>query len=298
MLSPIPYRKLSKQLRTVRLQDAAAEPVSLADYQQYVRQANLAIPQAAFDVKIRAARRLCEKHLGQALVSQCFNAIMDLPPGIMSSIGSVLARFEGYIPTAIELLYAPLRQVSSISVVDDTGFLNECPSSIYWVGQQRVSLLDTQVWPDTLGRAFETFNVQYTSGYAIPFVATASSAVLTTAQPHGLSNGSTQRAWTTSDGALPGGLNLGVDYFVVNATTFTLGLSATLNGSAINTTNKGTGNAFLGAIPENFIRAILATAAVDFYPEKKKTTRFDVAQAGALPDLAKELLSLDRWLNL
>src|SRR5947209_19378379 len=100
MLSSLPHARLSKQLRTVRVQDAAAEPVSLGDYRLYVRQANLAIPQDVFDVKIRAARRLVEKHLGESLVSQVFNGVMDLPPGIEwnggGSIGSVLARFAGY----------------------------------------------------------------------------------------------------------------------------------------------------------------------------------------------------------
>lgn len=298
MLSPIPYRKLSKQIRTVRLQDAAAEPVSLADYGLFLRQANLTIPAASFAVKIRSARRLVEKYLGTALVSQCFNAVMDLPPGMMSSIGSVLARFEGYIPTAIELLYAPLRQVTSVNVIDDTGAVNLCPASTYWVGQQRISLLDTQVWPDTLGRSFETFNVQYTSGYSIPFVATVNSAVLTTLQPHGFVNGSVQRAWTTSDGVLPAGLVAETDYFVVGVTAFTFGLAATLAGSAIQVTSAGTGSQFAGAIPENFLRAVLVTAAVDRYPEKKKSSRYDVSESGALPDEARELLGLDRWVNL
>lgn len=298
MLSPLRYRKLSKQLRTVRLQDAAAEPVSFADYQSYVKVQTLNIPAPVFDIKIRAARRLCEKHIGVAFVSQCFNAVMDLPPGIMSSIGSVLARFEGYIPTAIELLYTPLRQVTAISVVDDTGAITVVPASTYWVGQQRISLLDTAVWPDTLGRAFETFNVQYTSGYSIPFVAAADSSVLTTLQPHGLANGTIQRVWTTSDGELPVGLNPGTDYYVVGATTFTLGLSDTLGGSAIDITGAAVGNSFIGQLPENFIRAILATAAVDFYPEKKKSSRYDVTEATALPSIAQELLAVDRWLNL
>lgn len=295
MLSPIRFRKLSKQLRTVRTIDAAAEPVSLADYQLYVRQANLQIPQFAFDQKIRAARRLVEKHLGGCLVSQTFQAVMDLPPGMTSAIGSVLARFEGYIPEAIELLYTPLRQVSTVYVVDDSANILPCTGT-FWIGQQRISLMDTQVWPDTAGRAFESFNVIYTSGWSIPF--TASGATLTTLQPHGLVNGAVERVFTTSDGSLPGGLAAHTDYYVVNSTANTFGLSATLNGSTITTTSAGSGSLFVGAIPENFLRAVLATAAVDFYPEKKKSSKYDVSESGALPDAAKEMLELDRWINL
>lgn len=377
MLSPFRHRKLSKQLRTVRLVDAAAEPISSADYALYEKLPQIAISAAAFNDRARAARRLCEKSIGHSFVSQVWNGVMDLPPGIMSSIGSVLARFEGYIPTAIELLHVPLRQVTRITVVDDTGFVNVCPPSIYWVGQQRISLLDTQVWPDTLGRAFETFNVQYTSGWTIPFK--AAGAVLTTLQPHGLKNGDVKRVWTTSDGTLPAGLAADTDYYVVGATAFTLGLAASLpqglgyapgdtgtvaggdgtavyavlttnsaggvltvsvsggttyataaaqstvpgtgsgNGllklditaaagavvsaivtaaTAISTSSGGTGSLFIGSIENNFLRAIMATMAVDFYPDKKKSNRYDVSESGALPDRAKELLGFDKWMNI
>jgi hypothetical protein len=296
MLSPIPYKKLSKQLRTLRTVDAAAEPVTLADYQASIRMGGLKIPQSIFDVKIRSARRLCEKYLGVAFVSQMFTAVMELPPGMVSAIGSVLARFEGYIPQSIELLYAPLRQVSQVSVIDDTGTVNVCPPSIYWVGQQRISLLDTQVWPDTAGRAFETFNVNYTSGCTIPF--TAAGATLTTLQPHGLVNGTAQRTWTNADGSLPTGFVPHVDYYVVGATAYTFGLAATPGGSAIATSGAAVGNSFVGALPENYFRAILMTAAEDFYPEKKKSTRYDVSEAGGLSDDVKRLLNFDRWINL
>jgi len=306
MLSPAPYPRISKQLRTSRVVDAAAEPVSLADYQLYIRQAKLDIPQATFDGKIRAARRLVEKYLGRALVSQTFNAVLDLAPGIEwnggGSIGSVFARFAGYSPVPLELLYAPLRQVSGVYITDDSGAIATVPPTSYWASgfggdaPGRVALRQTAVWPDNLGRSFETFSVQYTVGYAIPF--TAAGAVLTTLQPHGLANGTVQRAWTTSDGALPAGLVADTDYYVVGATALTLGLAATLAGAAINTTDGGTGDLFLGTIPDNFLRAILATAAADISTDKKKGSKYDVALAGALPDLAKEMLGFDRVMNL
>lgn len=295
MLSPILFRRQSKQLRTLQIIDAAAEPVSLADYQIYSRMPGVQVPPAAFASKALAARRLCEKYIGVAFVSQTFNAVLDLPPGMVSAIGSVLARFEGYIPQSLELLYAPLRQVSSVTVTDDTGAILPTTGT-YWVGQQRISLMDTQVWPDTAGRAFETFNVQYTSGFSIPF--TAAGTTLTTLQPHGLTNGTVQRTWTTSDGTLPAGLAPNTDYYVVGATTYTVGLAATLAGSAIVTGAGAAGNLFLGALPANFMRAILAECAVDFYPEKKKANRYDVSESGGLCDQAKKELGFDRVINI
>jgi hypothetical protein len=303
MLSPVPYRRLSKQLRTRRIVDAAAEPVSLADYTSTIRMGSLQIPQAVFDVKIRAARRLCEKYVGQAFVSQTFNGVMDLPPGLDcggGSIGSVLARFAGYNPVALELLNGPLRQVSGIYLTDDTAAIITVDPSAYWVSTAtqpgRVALRQTAVWPDTLGRTFETFAIQYTGGYTIPF--TAAGAVLETLQPHGMVNGSVQRAWTTSDGQLSTGLLPGTDYYVVGASTYTFGLALTLAGSAIVTAGTAVGASFIGDLPSNFLRAILATAAADFYPEKKKSSRYDVSEAGAIPDAAKEMLATDRVMNL
>jgi hypothetical protein len=305
MLSPIPYPRLSKALRTVRVVDAAAEPVSLADYQLYLRQAKLAIAQAAFDIKARAARRLVEDYLGRALVSATYTGTMDLPPGVEynggGSIGSVLARFAGYNPVVLELPCAPLRQVSGIFITDDTGAITTCDPATYWVSKPtnepgRIALRQTAVWPDTLGRSFETFSVQYTVGYSIPF--TAAAAVLTTLQPHGLVNGTVQRVWTTSDGTLPTGLAAGTDYYVVGATALTFGLAATPAGGAIATSGTVVGPTFSGAMQENFLRAILATAAADMYSEKKKSSKYDVSESGALPDLAKEMLGMKRIMNL
>src|ERR1035437_9059471 len=153
MLSPAPYRRISKQLRTQRVVDAAAEPVSLADYQLYVRQAILPVPPGVFAAKAAAARRLCEKYLGRVFVSQTFNAAMDLAPGIEcnggGSIGSIPARFARYSPVPLGLLYAPLREVSGIYIADDTAAITAVDPSGYWVSTAtepgRVALRQTAV---------------------------------------------------------------------------------------------------------------------------------------------------------
>lgn len=65
-----------------------------------------------------------------------------------------------------------------------------------------------------------------------------------TATAHGLSNGDTLILET--DGALPTGLSVDTQYYVVSATTDTFQVSATSGGSAINTTGSQSGNhAFL-----------------------------------------------------
>ena len=56
---------------------------------------------------------------------------------------------------------------------------------------------------------------------------------------HGLPNGSTLKFATT--GALPTGLTAGTTYYVINAATNTFQLSATLSGTAINTSGSQSG---------------------------------------------------------
>lgn len=75
----------------------------------------------------------------------------------------------------------------------------------------------------------------------VPFVAIADSSTDTlTKLSHGLSDGETVTL-SNVGGELPGGLNEGYEYFVVNKTANTFQLSATSGGSAINLTTVGVG---------------------------------------------------------
>lgn len=70
------------------------------------------------------------------------------------------------------------------------------------------------------------------------FTFTASSTKLT-AVAHGFVDG--QRAQLSTTGTLPAGLVTGISYYIVQAATDRLGLSTTLNGPPIATTDAGTG---------------------------------------------------------
>jgi hypothetical protein len=74
----------------------------------------------------------------------------------------------------------------------------------------------------------------------------SSAVVITFASPavigwtaHGLANGTA--VTFSSTGTLPGGLSAATTYYVVNASTDTFNVAATLNGVPINTTNAGSG---------------------------------------------------------
>lgn len=87
---------------------------------------------------------------------------------------------------------------------------------------------------------FDTFVSTGTSQTAgVTVTMTIASPCVVTWNSHGLPNGSTLRFATT--GALPTGLTAGTTYYVINTTTNTFQLSATLSGTAINTSGSQSG---------------------------------------------------------
>jgi len=85
--------------------------------------------------------------------------------------------------------------------------------------------------------SFISTGTQQTAGHTVTISNASPGVVSWTA--HGLPNGSSLTLSTT--GALPTGLTAGTTYYVVNAATNTFQLSATLGGSAINTSSAGSG---------------------------------------------------------
>ena len=70
--------------------------------------------------------------------------------------------------------------------------------------------------------------------------ADASTDTLTSASAHGLSNGARVRVKAHAQGALAGGLDGAIEYFVVGAASTTLQLSLTSGGAAVDITDAGT----------------------------------------------------------
>lgn len=74
----------------------------------------------------------------------------------------------------------------------------------------------------------------------IVVTADASTNTLTSAAAHGLSNGARVRIKAHAQGALAGGLDSAIEYFVVSAASTTLQLSLTSGGAAVDITDAGT----------------------------------------------------------
>lgn len=276
MISPRQWRPVSLATRKNIVLRPTAEPVSFADYSDYLRLKTTDMDQKIVDDKLRAARKAVENETRRAIVNQTWDLFIDNPPGGTPEwgiFGGFFSRIFGYDSGGFEIPRPPLIKVVGVYITDDSGTETTVDPSIYWVSRDnnpaRIAQRLSQVWPDTGGRAFETFRVRFTAGYITPFTAVASNPTLT-APNHGFNVGDAL-VLTNRDGALPTGLAVDTNYYVVasNQTAGTLQVSATSGGSAIIPTTAGEGIQFLGEMPDNLRRAILAAAADDRFGHKE-----------------------------
>lgn len=298
LLSPPPSPLLSKQFRIETVQEPAFEPITAADYATYTRIGTTGDANAIAD-KIRAARMVCESATDRTFMSTMRDLFIDLPPGVDGGLPSTLSRLWGYLPESIEIPKPPLQAIVGVYVTDDTGAETLVDPSAYWVGRVRnpgrVTLRQSGAWPDTAGRLFETFRVRFTAGYCTPF--TSATSHINTVNPHGRVNGDVLR-FSVVTGALPVPLVANTDYYVVNAAVSGFQVSAINGGSALTFSADASGQVYFGILPSRIRRAILATAFSDSAPEKRKSSKYDVAEEGSLPAIAKELLKFERFLRV
>ncbi len=295
MISPRQYRGLSKWIRPQIVAHPTIEPVSRDDFRKYKR-LRVSEDLSVVDDKLLSARVDAENHMGFGFVYQVWDAFMELPPGTFPYFGmtsSIFARYFGYQPEGIEIPRPPLISVMGVYITDESGTETLVDPSIYWVSRQtipgRIAQRIDASWPDTAGRAFETFRIRFSCGYLIPFQATASQADLS-APGHNYNVGDILQL-TNRGGDLPANFAERTNYYVVasNQTAGTLQLSKTSNGSAIIPADSGTEYQFLGVLPDNIRRAILEMASEDRFGSEKKATRSD-AGLHAMPERAREYL--------
>jgi len=219
-----------------------AEPVSLAMAKAHLR-VDFTDDDALITAYITAARQLIEDWCGICLVRQSWAYSFQQ-----------WYRWEIRIPRGF-----PLRSVDSIQYYDVNDALQTVDTSVYQVVTAsrpgRIRAVWNQVWPSVWYR-MDAITVNHTSGYLLPTVADDTADTLTI-PAHGLANGAIVRVYNT-DNAFPGGLAAATAYYVVNATTDALQLSATSGGSAIDITSAGTGQTFLyqEQTPEALMAAI------------------------------------------
>lgn len=207
-----------------------AEPISLTEAKSHLR-VDFSTDDALITAYITAARLTVENFTSRRLVIQTLEQRLDMFPGITHPI---------------ELLTSPLWDVDSIQYVDTASITQTLDPTIYRVDrysdEPRIMPVFAKVWPFTLPTS-DAVTVSYKAGYLMPVSIDTVGDTMTFAG-HPLSAGDAVRVHNT-DNAPPGGLALNTNYYVVNPTTNTIQLAATVGGAAINLTSTGTGLTFL-----------------------------------------------------
>lgn len=163
--------------------------------------------------------------------------------------------FERF-PCEIKLPISPALAVSSITYLDTAGVRQTLATSAYTV--------DTigEVWTihPSFGTSWPAYRcdvnsvqVNLVAGYLVPFTASGAAVTFRGLAPV---NGTEVRV-TNSGGELPQGLSPLTPYYVVGASGSTCGLSLTVDGAAITTTDAGTGLQFVGEMPDTLRSAML-----------------------------------------
>lgn len=203
------------------------------------------------------------------------------------------AKYDAFPSGPFSLPPSPLRKVASISYLDTAGASQTLATSYYTAFTDEepgaVRLAYGQAWPAT--RDIENaVTVRFRAGHLIPF--SASGATLT-GYDHPFANGDVVLLSTT-DGDLPAGLATDTPYYVVSVSGDTLGLSATSGGSAITTTDAGTGTHFLGTLP-GMIREGMHLLIGHWYENREDTIERTLAKIPNAADMCFASHSVTRW---
>lgn len=253
------------------VQGALAEPVSLAEAKAQVRVSHSA-EDALISSYIKTARARVENReaAGQVFVRQSRRMILDqFPSG------------------KIEIVRMPVRSIESITYVDPDGNTQTWASSKYETNlNARLPMIrpvTSESYPSTKN-VLGAVTVNYVAGHMVPFTANTSTNVIT-AKGHGKSDGDIVRL-RNSGGALPAGLAVDTNYYVVTADTDTLQLSATDGGGAIDITSAGSETHFIGEGEPGLITAMLLIIA-DLYENRGEVVVGTIVSKikGAIEDL-------------
>lgn len=225
-----------------------AEPVSATEAKLHLR-----ITDTSEDTRIAslitAARQWCESFLNKRIISQTVRWDMDQFPN----------------QDSFKLPFPPVSSVTGLTYLDTAGDRQTLATTVYQVDYgndlARVVLSYLQAWP-TARTDSSSIQTTFVTGYATPFTANASTDIITT-QGRTYATGDVVRV-TNTGGALPTGLSIATDYYVIGASGSTFQLSATSGGAAIDLTGAGSGTNFIGEVPEPIRQAILILVSTWF----------------------------------
>lgn len=238
-----------------------AEPIALAEAKIHGRFPAATTEDELIKRAIRAARRHVSSWCRRALVREQRLLTLD--------------RFG----PCIEIPVGPVRAVQSIEYIDTNQDEQTLDASLYRVDieseRARITPAWGTTWPSTLD-VTNAVSVTYTAGHAVPIASVDSNTEIITAYGHDLLADAPVSV-SNSGGGVPGGLSVATPYYVISPTTDTLKLSATSGGSAVDITGAGTGNSFIGEIPDEIVDAMHLIVA-HLYEHREENSDFEVFQ--------------------
>lgn len=231
------------------LNPPVCEPISLNEAKLQCRRALSEITEdSAISNFITAARNAVETDAMRSVVWQRWKMILDEWPDIIEGFKCPLVAVE-------EVAYYDFTTPTAVRITVDPTTYTASPTEPW-----RVNPAFTKYWlpPRPQHGAVE---VTFTSGYLVPFTATASTSTLTF-QDYIPANATSFRL-SNSGGELPQPLQPYTTYWIVGATANTCQLSLTSGGAAITLTSSGSGMQFLGELPGGLKMAMLKHIATN-----------------------------------
>lgn len=203
------------------------------------------------------------------------------------------AKFDAFPCLGFSLPPAPLRKIVSVSYVDTAGDTQTLSSSVYTPllddepGALRLAY--SQSWP-SIRDVENAVTVRFRAGHLVPF--TASGATLT-GYDHPFADDD-QVFLSTTDGDLPAGLSTDTPLFVRGVSGNTFGLATAAGGTAITTTDGGTGTHFLGTLP-GMIREGMHLLIGHWYENREDTFERTLAKIPNAADMCFGSHAVTRW---
>ncbi len=247
----------------------AVEPIMLADAKLYVRQTE-SFDDSLITALIAAARQYAEMVTRRALIAQRLSLLLDSFPRPGFNVGSAnwygpqwginpgpmtVLSPDGFTGYEIFLPMPPTIAIEAVKYVDTNGALQTLdPTQYQFVPCEKAILSPVfgTVWPQTQDQK-AAVEVQFIGGFAAPLTADSTADTVSAPLWPSLVIGSVLR-FSNIGGALPTPLAAATDYYVrsvVSPGVYTL--SATSGGSLIDITTNGTGQSFIGAVPEGIL---------------------------------------------
>ena len=226
-----------------QLTTPSVEPLHLDEVKAHLR-VTVTSEDDLIDNINRAAREKAEGFLKRALVMRKYVMRLD------------------HFTHMIKPEYTPLVKVHSITYVDTNGDTQTLADTVYTVDRYREPAEIFEAYNEDFPTVRDVANavqITFTAGYMAPFTVNTGTDILTVAN-NPFSNGDVVRLYVTGGEtkALPTGLSVNTDYYVIETSSNTFKLSTTSNGSAVDITASGTGFFFIGyeVFPQPILQAI------------------------------------------